>query len=138
MDRRTLLGLTTGVGTTALAGCLGTLSEVTGPETEHVTIGNGNETNGTDVVVRNAGSEERTVAIELGRDGETVLERTETLPAEDALEIALLETGTYTLVVETDTGRSETSVTRSTDCADARTEVVVSEHGLGTTTASSC
>ena len=138
MDRRTLIGLTAGAGITTLAGCLGTLSEVTGSESEHVTVGDGDAEDGSDVIVRNAGPEERTVEIELRRDGETVLERTETLPSEDAFEVTLLETGAYDLIVETETGRSETSVTQPTDCADARTEIAVSEHGLETTTASSC
>ena len=146
MDRRTLIGLTAGVGITTVAGCLGTVSDATGSETEeteepspdHLVVGNGDAEDGTDVIVRNAGPEERTVGIELRRDGETALERTETLPSEDAFEITLLENGSYDLIVETDTGRSETSVTQPTDCADARTEIIVSEYGLETTTASSC
>ncbi|MDG5821282.1 hypothetical protein [Natronococcus sp. A-GB7] len=138
MDRRTLIGLTAGTGITTLVGCLGALSEVMDSEGEHVTVGDGDAEDGTEVIVRNAGPEERTVEIELRRDGETALERTETLPSEDAFEVTLLETGTYDLIVETETGRSETSVTQPTDCADARTEIIVSEHGLETTTASSC
>lgn len=142
MDRRTLIGLTAGVGTATLAGCLGTLSDVASSESEEtadrVSVGDSDGEDGTDVTVRNAGPEERTVAIELHRDGEVVLERTETLPPEEVFEATLFETGTYDLIVETDTGRSETSVTQPTDCADARTEIVVSEYGLETTTASSC
>ncbi|MFU8866719.1 hypothetical protein [Natronococcus sp.] len=146
MDRRTLIGLTAGVGITTAAGCLGTLSDATGsgtegteePSADRPVVGDGDGEDGTDVIVRNAGPEERTVAIELRRDGETVLERTETLPAADAFEATLLETGTYDLVVETESGRSETSVTQPADCADARTEIAVSEYGLETTTASSC
>ncbi|ELY55360.1 hypothetical protein C491_16632 [Natronococcus amylolyticus DSM 10524] len=145
MDRRTLIGLTAGVGITTVTGCLGAVSDVTGSETEEteepadrLVVGDGDAEDGTDVIVRNAGPEERTVGIELRRDGETALERTETLPSEDAFEITLLETGTYDLIVETDTGRSETSVTQPTDCADARTEIIVSEYGLETTTSSSC
>jgi hypothetical protein len=146
MDRRTLIGLTAGGGIATVAGCLGTLSDVTGSESEgtsepsadRLVVGDGNGEDGADVIVRNAGPEERMVAIELRRDGETVLERTETLSVEDAFEATLLETGTYDLVVETDSGRSETSVTQPADCADARTEIVVSESGLEKTTASSC
>ncbi|ELY56345.1 hypothetical protein [Natronococcus jeotgali] len=161
MNRRTLIGLATGVGTAALAGCLGAFSDATGSEErsgdepdvadgsgtseadgrgeESPDSGASDDTAGAvDVVVRNAGSQQRTVDVSISCDGESVIERAETLPAGDALEVTLREAGTYDVAVETDAGRSETTVTRSADCAAARTEIAVSEYGYETTNASAC
>lgn len=153
MNRRTLLGLTTGIGTATLAGCLGALSADTESEDPDASDERSDRsddrpavdddpaddgTDGVDVIVRNAGSEPRTVDVSVRRDGEDVLDRTETLPAEDVLEVTLHEVGSYEVSVETDAGRTEAAVTKPTDCEDARTEITLTEHGVETTNASAC
>ncbi|AGB38655.1 immunoglobulin domain-containing family protein [Natronococcus occultus] len=150
MNRRTLLGVATGVGTATLAGCLGTLSEATESNgaddrsdrsDDHAAAESGETgdgTDGVDVIVRNDGSEPRTVDVSIRRNGEDVLDRTETIPDADVLEVTLHEAGSYEVSVETDAGRTEAAVTKPTDCEDARTEITLTDHGVESTNASVC
>lgn len=165
MERRTFVWLGFGGGLAAFAGWLGTLIGVTGADDgdgspkswrssdeteipdsefeeplEHITIGDADaadESDGTNVYLWNAGGDERSIEVHVTRDGETVVERTDTVPSDAYLVLTLLEPGTYETVVSTDGARSETTLEHSENGC-GRTVIAFRESGLRTTTSNTC
>ncbi|WP_436344062.1 hypothetical protein [Natronorubrum sp. FCH18a] len=107
---------------------------------ERLTIGDESETAASySLYIRNGTADERSTTIHIDHDEETVLERTETIPAEGYLEVVLADPGTYETTVESETARSTASITRpSADCEESRTVMTLREGGIGIDTSIRC
>ena len=166
MNRRDIIGLGAGVCVSVTAGCLGSSDdspdggsddeslwtdesddgereEERSSETEpveRITIGDESETDAAySLYIRNATDDERSVEIHIDRDEETVLDRTEDVPAEEYLEVALIDPGTYETTVESESSRSSVSITPpSGDCDDSRTVMTLGDGGIGVDTSIQC
>ncbi|WP_306059322.1 hypothetical protein [Natronococcus wangiae] len=167
MERRTLFRLGFGGGLAALAGCLGTLTDTAGTNGEdapeqssdrpddtpiadsaadepldRVTIGDADaadEDDGTTVYLWNDGSDERSIATRVVHDGETVLERTDAVPADAYLVLTLLEPGTYEMTVAAGDTQSDMTLEHSgADCDRSEAVIALRETGLETTMSSAC
>lgn len=95
--------------------------------------------------VENTSTRDRDLSVRIDRDesdgdGETtVLEGTNELPAETALEIVVSEPGTYETTLEAGGIRNSTSISRSGQpCEESRTVVSFTEGGIETNTTTSC
>lgn len=167
MDRRTFARLGVGIGLVALGGCLGTiaqstdddreeestaeqgassdatLSESTADEPlEQFAIGDADAADESVphlVYVWNAADDDQTMSVRVVHEGETVLERTESVPADAYLAIELHETGSYETAVTVGSASNETTITRSdADCDESRTIMAFRAQGIQTTTTMSC
>ncbi|ELY45791.1 hypothetical protein [Natronorubrum tibetense] len=107
---------------------------------ERITIGDESETDAAySLYIRNATDDERSVEVRIDHDEETVLDRTEDVPAEAYLEIVLVDPGTYETTVESESSRSTTSITPpSADCEESRTVMTLGEGGIGVDTSIQC
>lgn len=89
--------------------------------------------------IENASDRDREISIRIDRDGTTVLEGTNELPAETALEIVVGEPGTYETTLEAGGIRNTSSISRSgTPCEESRTVVSFTDGGIETNTTTSC
>ncbi|WP_137288207.1 hypothetical protein [Natronorubrum halophilum] len=167
MNRRDILCLGTGICVSVTAGCLGSNGDSAGSNaddeslwttgstdeqdsndsgspdddpTAQFTIGDPSETGASHTMyVRNETDDERSITIQIDRDGESVLDRTEDVPADAFLEIVLAESGTYEAAVESETMRTTTSITRpDDDCEESRTLVTLRDGGIETDTSIRC
>lgn len=87
--------------------------------------------------VWNDANKERKISIHIARDAESVFERIEVIPAGTYLEVLLVESGTYELVVELDGMKSKITIDRSwSDCTHSQTLLVVRTDGIKTQTRS--
>ncbi|SDJ67812.1 hypothetical protein [Natronorubrum texcoconense] len=164
MNRRDIISLGAGVCVSAIAGCLGRTADSAdggsdneslwadeGENTsngessadeplERIVIGDESETDAAySLYVRNASDDERSVEIQIEHDEETVLDRTEDVPAEAYLEVALVDSGTYETTVESESSQSSVSMTPpSGDCEESRTVMTLGDGGIGVDTSIVC
>ncbi|MFP8951828.1 hypothetical protein ACLI4Z_02475 [Natrialbaceae archaeon A-arb3/5] len=73
------------------------------------------------LIVENTGEETREFAIRIEHDGAVVLDGTDELPADTALELTVDEIGIYTTTVESGSAQSSATTTVSGDGCDSRT-----------------
>ena len=167
MNRRDIIGLGAGVCVSVTAGCLGSSGDSPDGQSddeslwtdesddgqrdesdgesetepvERLTIGDESETDAAySLYIRNATDDERSVEIHIDRDEETVLDRSEDVPAEEYLEIGLIDPGTFETTVESESSRSSVSITPpSGDCDDSRTVMTLGDGGIGVDTSIQC
>ncbi|WP_440764692.1 hypothetical protein [Natronorubrum sp. DTA7] len=167
MNRRDIISLGAGVCVSAIAGCLGSTAdsadggsddeslwaddgsdggnasngESSADEPlERIVIGDESETDAAySLYIWNATDDERSVEIQIDHDGASVLDRTEDVPAEEYLEIVLIDSGTYETTVESESSQSTTSITPpSGDCGESRTVMTLQERGIGVDTSIVC
>lgn len=87
--------------------------------------------------VTNAADEPQEISIRIARDGASVFDQTEAVPANASIEVVLAEPGPYEIEIEADGTRSRTQVDRSwDDCARSQTLVSISSSGIKTRTRS--
>ncbi|AEH35708.1 hypothetical protein [Halopiger xanaduensis] len=91
------------------------------------------------ITIENASNRDRELSIRIDRDGTTVLEGTNELSPETALEIVIGEPGTYETTLEAGGIRNTSSISRSgTPCEESRTVVSFTDGGIETNTTTSC
>ncbi|GAB3669452.1 hypothetical protein [Halopiger thermotolerans] len=127
------------IGTTALDDSGDEGDEGDGEETDDEELVDEEATVYHRIRIENASDRDREVAIRIDRDGTTVLEGTNELPAETALEIVIGEPGTYETTLEAGGIRNTSSISRSgTPCEESRTVVSFTDGGIETNTTTSC
>lgn len=91
------------------------------------------------IVVENEEADEREVELRIERDDTVVLEGTNPLPGETALEVVLSEPGSYETTLESGWLTNTTSISRSGPCEESRTVVsFTAGGGISTNTTTSC
>lgn len=91
------------------------------------------------LTVENESDQGRDLTIQIDRDGTTVLEGTNELPAETGLEIVIGEPGSYETTLETGGISNTSSISRSgPPCEESRTVVSFTDSGIETNTTTSC
>lgn len=87
--------------------------------------------------LENATDASQEIAISITREGDSVFDQTETVPADTELEILLAEPGPYEIQAEADGTRSTIRIDRSwDDCARSKTVLTLHSGGINTQTRS--